>query len=112
MTWDEHDRAWSEARREPGQAAHWHMQAARKRVASGRLALAETRAADPERKWFVAGVFKFQPVPKNDCSPQCSVPCSEMQSEPQPRIHRTVRALRWPAGAGAVVALSGFRYRH
>jgi hypothetical protein len=67
MTWDDHYRLWSEVRRQPGQEAHWRMQAARKRVSENtpddwrwlRGAL-----ADPERKWFVAGVFKFQPVAK------------------------------------------------
>lgn len=67
MTWDEHYRLWSEVRRKPGQDAHWRMQAARKRVAENTpddwLWLREA-LADPERKWFVALVFKFQPVPK------------------------------------------------
>ena len=67
MTWDENYHAWSEVRRKPGQEAHRRMQAARKRVAENtpddwlwlRKAL-----ADPGRKWFVAGVFKFRSVPK------------------------------------------------
>jgi hypothetical protein len=72
MTWDEHYRLWSEVRRKPGQDAHWRMQAARKRVAQNTpedwLWLAEA-LADLERKWFVAGVFKFQHVPKRLFSP-------------------------------------------
>jgi hypothetical protein len=67
MTWDEHYRLWSEVRRQPGQEAHWRMQAARKRVAQNTpedwRRLAES-LNDPGRKWFVAQVFKFQPVPK------------------------------------------------
>jgi hypothetical protein len=67
MTWDEHYRLWSEVRRKPGQDAHWRMQAARKRVSKNTpddwLWLREA-LADPERKLFVALVFKFQPVPK------------------------------------------------
>ncbi|WP_152050250.1 hypothetical protein [Tautonia marina] len=67
MTWDEHYRLWSDARCKPGQDAHWQMQAARKRVAQNSPDdwrwLGEG-LADPDRKVFVALVFKFQPVPK------------------------------------------------
>lgn len=67
MTWNEHYRAWSEVRRKPGQEAYWRMQAARKRVAENTEDdwrwLSEA-LSDPERKWFVADVFNFQPVPK------------------------------------------------
>lgn len=67
MTWNEHYRLWSEVRDQPGQEARTRMHAARKRVARNTpddwLWLAEA-LADPDRKWFVAGVFQFQPVPK------------------------------------------------
>jgi hypothetical protein len=67
MTWDEHYLVWSELCRKPGQEAHWRMQAARKRVAQNTPDdwrwLVEA-LGDSDRKWFVAGVFKFQPVPK------------------------------------------------
>jgi hypothetical protein len=67
MTWDEHYRLWSDAHRKPGQEAHWRMQAARKGVAQNSpddWRWLETGLTDPERKWFVAAVFRFQPVPK------------------------------------------------
>jgi len=72
MTWDEHYRLWSEVRRKPGQEAHRRIQAARKRVAQNTPAdwkwLAEA-LADSDRKWFVASVFEFQPVPKRLFAP-------------------------------------------
>lgn len=67
MTWDEHYRQWFEVRRKPGPEADQRMRAARKRVGLNTaedwqwLAMA---LADPDRKWFVAGVFKFQPIAK------------------------------------------------
>jgi hypothetical protein len=67
MTWDEHYRLWKEVLDKPGQEAHLRMQAARKRVSKNSqddwLWLKES-LSDPERKGFVALVFKFQPVPK------------------------------------------------
>ncbi len=67
MTWDEHYHLWSDARRRPGQEAHWRVQAARKRVAQNSpddWRWLEEGLADPDRKVFVALVFKFQPVPR------------------------------------------------
>src|SRR3954471_10467086 len=67
MTWDEHYRTWSEVRGDPGQEALRQMQAARRRVAENTPDDWRWLAGaldDPERKWFVADVFKFQPVPK------------------------------------------------
>jgi hypothetical protein len=67
MTWGEHYRLWCKVRRQPGQEAHRRMQAARLRVAQNTPDdwrwLAES-LNDPDRKWFVAQVFQFQPVPK------------------------------------------------
>ena len=67
MSWDEHYRLWSDVCQKTGQEAHWRMQAARKRVAQNTSDdwkwLAES-LTDCYRKWFVASVFKFQPVPK------------------------------------------------
>src|SRR5262249_20887850 len=72
MTWDEHYHLWSEVRRQPGQEAHWRLQAARKRVSQNtpeaRRWLAESLNA-PARKGFVAGVFQFQPVPRRLLGP-------------------------------------------
>jgi hypothetical protein len=67
MTWDEHYRLWSEVRRQPGQEAHRRVQAARKRVAQNTPEDWHWLAAsldDPDRKWFVAQVFRFQPLPR------------------------------------------------
>lgn len=67
MTWDEHYHLWSEVCRKPGQDAHWRMQASRKRIAENTVddwRWLEASLADSDRKWFVAGVFKFQPVPR------------------------------------------------
>ena len=67
MNWHEHYHLWSEVRRKPGEAAHLRMQAARKRVAentSDDWRWLRESLDDPDRKWFVAEVFKFQPVPK------------------------------------------------
>jgi hypothetical protein len=72
MTWDEHYHLWSELRRQRReearpQEAHRRMQEICRRVAEntpddwGWLADA---LGDAERKWFVAAVFEFQPVPK------------------------------------------------
>jgi hypothetical protein len=67
MTWDEHYRLWSEVRGQPGPEAHRRMQAARRRVPQNAPEdwrwLAES-LNDPDRKWFVAQVFKSQPVPR------------------------------------------------
>lgn len=66
MTWDEYYLLWSQFRRQPRtKESHQQMQAICKRVAEntpddwGWLADA---LADKDRKWFVADVFKFQPV--------------------------------------------------
>lgn len=67
MSWDEHYQLWSEARHRPGQDAHWRLQASRKRVAKNSpddWTWLKESLTDPERKWFVALIFKFQPVPK------------------------------------------------
>jgi len=67
MTWDEHYRLCAEATRKPGEEFDRRMQAARKRVAQNTPDdwrwLADA-LADPERRWFVAGVFKAQSVPR------------------------------------------------
>ena len=68
MNWNEHYRLWSKA----CDARHWAevhmwMKEARKRVAQNSLEDWQwIRAAldDPNKKWFVAQVFRFQPVPK------------------------------------------------
>jgi hypothetical protein len=67
MTWEEHYRLWSEVRQRPGNEAYRRLQAARKRVAENDAADWEWLRAsldDPQRKWFVAEVFRFQSVPK------------------------------------------------
>jgi hypothetical protein len=86
MTWDEHYRLWSEVRRQPGQDAHWRLMAARKRVAANTpddwLWLTEA-LADPDRKWFVAAVFKFQPVPKRLFGPMLRAGVLERNPYPE-----------------------------
>jgi hypothetical protein len=67
MTWDEHYFLWIEARQHRGDEAHRRLQAARQRIAHNSPEdWRWLRAAldDPQRKWFVAEVFRFQPVPK------------------------------------------------
>jgi hypothetical protein len=67
MTWDEHFFLWSEARQRREDEAHSRLQAARKRVAQNAPEDWQWLLAgldDPQKKWFVAQVFRFQPVPK------------------------------------------------
>src|ERR1700746_2926423 len=68
MNWNEHYRLWAEACEAQSRAEldKW-MKEARKRVAQNAPDDWQwIRAAldDPKKKWFVAGVFRFQPVPK------------------------------------------------
>ena len=67
MNWDEYYCLWREARECRGSEAHLRLQAARKRVHQNSpqdWAWLRTSLGDAERKWFVASVFQFQPVPK------------------------------------------------
>ncbi len=68
MSWDEHYRLWSGARQvRRGAEAHEQLQAARKRVAHNSpddWQWLRSALDDPQKKWFVAEVFRFQPVPK------------------------------------------------
>jgi hypothetical protein len=67
MTWDEYYCRWSEVRRKSGQDVHLRMQEARKRVAENTpddWCWLEAALTDANRKWFVALLFKFQPVPR------------------------------------------------
>jgi hypothetical protein len=69
MTWDEHYQRCREAR---GNEKYLRTQAARKRVAQNNTEDWEwlkTALGDAERKWFVASVFAFQPVPKRLVKP-------------------------------------------
>ena len=69
MTWDEHYHRCREAR---GDEVYLRIQAARKRVAQNNPEDWEwlrTSLGDAERKWFVAAVFQFQPVPKRLVEP-------------------------------------------
>ncbi len=69
MTWDEHYQRCREAR---GNEKYLRIQAARKRVAQNSAEDWEwlrTSLGDAERKWFVASVFTFQPVPKRLVEP-------------------------------------------
>ena len=67
MTWDEYYCRWSEVRCKSGQDVHLRMQEARKRVAENTpddWCWLEAALTDANRKWFVALLFKFQPVPR------------------------------------------------
>src|SRR5262245_12685960 len=67
MTWDEYYRGWRDARGRRGDEAYLRIQAARKRVQNNTPEDWEwlrSSLSDAERKWFVAAVFRFQPVPK------------------------------------------------
>src|SRR5688572_5287328 len=67
LTWDEHYSLWLDACKRKGDEAHRHLQDTRKRVAQNSVAdwqwLREA-LEDPQKKWFVALVFRFQPVAK------------------------------------------------
>jgi hypothetical protein len=67
ITWDEHFLLWSETRQHRGDAAHRQLQAARKRTAQNGpedWQWLHDALDDPQKKWFVAEVFRFQSVPK------------------------------------------------
>lgn len=67
MDWIEYFDKWMTVRRAPGSAEHETLEAARKRVQANTeedWQWLSDALADPQRKLFVALVFKRQPVPK------------------------------------------------
>ena len=68
MAWEEHYCGYQEAKQaRRNQEAYERLQEARKRVARNTEADWEwlnNALADPAKKWFVASIFKSQPVPK------------------------------------------------
>src|SRR5262249_42296612 len=67
MTWDKHYLLWAEARQHRGDEAQRRLQAARQRVAQINpedWQWLQTALDDPQRKWFVAEVFRSQQVPE------------------------------------------------
>lgn len=104
MMWDEQYQLWSDACRRPGQEAHWRMQAARKCVARNTpddWRWLEEGLSDPDRKRFVAAVFRFQPVPRRLFGPMLHAGVLErnpslnrMFIEPCVRSHGAGRVLR------------------
>jgi hypothetical protein len=67
MTWEEHCRLWFEARHPRGPDGEQAMRAARKRLAQNTPDDWQwlTDALDhPQRRWFVAEIFRLHPVPR------------------------------------------------
>lgn len=68
MTWDEAYQRWHEASlAHRNTEAYEHLEAARKRVAANTAedwVWLRAALADAEKKWFVAWVFKRQPIPR------------------------------------------------
>lgn len=104
MTWDDHYRLWLGARREPAPGADPRMRAARRRVAENSpddWRWLEAGLADPERKWFVAALFRSQPIPKRLHDPMLRAGVLERDPslnrafiEPCVRSHGARRVLR------------------
>ena len=73
MTWDEHYQLWLDARdRRQGNEAYLSLQAARKRVqlnSPDDWEWLRNSLSDKDRKWFVAEVFRFQPIAKRLLAP-------------------------------------------
>ncbi len=104
MTWDDHYHLCVEASRKPGEEAFRRMQEARKRVAQntpGDWQWLENALADPDRKWFVADVFKSQPVPRRLFGPMLRAGVLERNPSLNRRfVEPCVRSL----GGGRVLA--------
>ena len=68
MNWDSHYTEWQAARAGRHNAeAHRIIEAARKRISEDRVhgwTWCREALRDRERKWFVAALFKYQPVPR------------------------------------------------
>ena len=106
MTWDDHYHLCVEASRRSGEEAFRQMQQARRRVAQNtedNWRWLTDALADTERKWFVAAVFKSQPVPNRLFNPMLQAGVME----PNPSLNRRfVEPCVRSFGAGRVLAES------
>ena len=114
MNWDSHYTEWQAARAGRHNAqAHRIVEAARKQISEDRVhgwTWCREGLKDRQRKWFVAALFEYQPVPRRLFQPMLDAAVVDVDaSSNRLFIEPCVETFGNVAVVGALTAMKGFR---